>query len=220
MKIKTKDNFLDYIQSERSWRRQELTNIKALVHSSRNFSQNTIIRCAILLLYSHWEGYIKKVCEAFFRYLNFKSFKYTDLKINFIAIGVEKEFRTKLQHKQFNTYLESVKFILEDCSDKKFKINVETSIDTKSNLNTEVLDNLLNMIGIYTDHFNNHKSYIDNKLLKYRNAIAHGERTDNNPNYYVSLEDFNLLYDRINELTDHFESLIINYLESEGYKST
>ena len=86
-------------------------------------------------------------------------------------------------------------------------------------MNVEVLDELLNMLGINTDYFSNNILHIDNRLLKYRNAIAHGERTDNNPEFFVSSEDFDDLYEKVNELTDYFEDIIINYLETEGYKA-
>ena len=130
-----------------------------------------------------------------------------------------KEIAHNLSHKRFNSYLKSVKYILEDCNDKKFKINIESCVDTRSNLNVEVLDELLNMLGINTDYFSNNILHIDNRLLKYRNAIAHGERTDNNPEFFVSSEDFDDLYEKVNELTDYFEDIIINYLETEGYKA-
>lgn len=218
MKIRTKEQLLDFIQAERSWRRKELTNIKSLVHSSREVHNHTIIRSAVLLLYSHWEGYVKRVFEGFFYYLNFKSLKHKDLKINLIALSSSREMTHNLSHKRFSSYLKSVRYILEDCNEKKFKVNVNDCVDTKSNLNVEVMDELLSMLGIDTDYFSNNILHIDNRLLRYRNAIAHGERTDNNPNYFVSSEDFDDLYEKVNELTDSFESLILNHLETEGYK--
>ena len=218
MKIKSKEHLLDYIQAERSWRRKELTNIKSLVYSSREVHNHTIIRSAVLLLYSHWEGYVKKVFEGFFCYLNFKSLKHKDLKVNLIALSSSKEITHNLTHKKYSSYLKSVKFILEDCSEKTFKINVDDCVDTRSNLNVEVMNELLSMLGINTEYFSNNILHIDIRLLKYRNAIAHGERTDNNPEYFVSSNDFDDLYEKLNELTDSFETIIINYLETEGYK--
>ena len=78
MKIKSKDQFLDHIQEERAWRRKELTNITLMLQGARAAHSHTLVRSGILLLYSHWEGYVKKVCEAFFLYLNFKSLNYSE----------------------------------------------------------------------------------------------------------------------------------------------
>lgn len=218
MKIKSKDNFLDFIQSERAWRKKELTNIKYLIHGSRKSSSDVLIRSGVLLLYAHWEGYVKKVCEGFFYYLNFKGLKYSQLQTNFIALGVSEEFNWNFPQKKYSSYAKAVSFVLDRAKECKFNIDVSARVDTKSNLNYEVLLNLLNMLGIVCDHFKNNQHHIDNRLLKYRNAIAHGERTDNNPDLNITFDDFTDLDSRIGELMDHFETLVINHVELESYK--
>ena len=135
-----------------------------------------------------------------------------------MALGVSEEFNWNFPQKKFSSYSKTVSFVLDDSKGKKFNIDVSSRVDTKSNLNSEVLIDLLNMIGINTQHFENNKYHIDNRLIKFRNAIAHGERTDNNPELNVSTLEFDDLYHRINNLIDHFESLIINHLELESYK--
>lgn len=218
MKIKSKNCFLDFIQSERAWRKKELTNIKSLMHTSRKTNSEVLIRAGILLLYAHWEGYVKKVCEAFFYYLNSKGLKYSELKPNFIALGVSEEFNWNFPQKKYSSYSRAVSFVMERVNKCKFNIDVTARVDTKSNLNFEVLLDLINMLGINFEYFQNNQHHIDSRLLKYRNAIAHGERTDNNPDLYISYDDFIDLDSRINELTDHFETLVINHLELESYK--
>lgn len=218
MKIKSKTDFLDFIQSERAWRKKELTNIKYLIHASRKSNRDLLIRSGILLLYAHWEGYVKKVCEGFFHYLNFKGLKYNELQSNFIALGVSEEFNWNFPQKKYSSYAKAVSFVLDQAHERKFRIDVGARVDTKSNLNYEVLFDLLNMLGISCEHFENNQYHIDNRLLKYRNAIAHGERTDNNPDLNIAFEDFIDLDSRIGELIDHFETLVINHLELESYK--
>lgn len=219
MKIKSKECFLDVIQSERAWRRKELTNLGSLIHKSREVHNTTLVRAGILLLYSHWEGYIKKVCEAFFHYMNFKAHKYSDLKPNFIAMGIANDFNGNFPQKKFDSYMKSVSFIISDSDKRTFNVDVDSRVDTKSNLSTEVLVDLLNMVGIDTEHFTNNQQYIDSKLLKYRNAIAHGERTDNNPDLSIGEAEYLELYLRVNALLDHFESIICNHIELETYKA-
>ncbi|WP_263081533.1 MAE_28990/MAE_18760 family HEPN-like nuclease [Endozoicomonas sp. Mp262] len=219
MKIKSKNQFLDHIQKERAWRRKELTNVKSLIHGARASHSHTLIRSGILLLYSHWEGYVKKVCEAFFYYLNFKAIKYSELSNNLRALGIISEFDNNFPYKKFSSYLKSVNFVLTDCKNKRFKLDVEKNIDTQSNLNTEVLNELLDKVGVDSTYFSNHKFYIDNRLLKCRNAIAHGERTDNNQDLSLTNEEFYDLYAKVNSLMDHFENIVVNHLERESYKT-
>lgn len=218
MKIKSKEVFFDTIQKERAWRRKELSNLKGLIHQSRDSHNQTLLRAGVLLMYSHWEGYIKKVCEAFFHYMNFKGMKYCVLNDNFVALGIAEKFNGNFPQKKFNSYSASVNFVLNESKEEKFKIDVALRIDTKSNLNSEVLSELLGMVGVDDSHFISNKYHIDNRLLKYRNAIAHGERTENNPDLFFDIDEFNDLYSRINELTDFFENIVSNHLELESYK--
>lgn len=220
MKIKSKENFLDFIQSERAWRKKELTSIKSLIHGSRRSNTEVLIRSGVLLLYAHWEGYVKKVCEGFFCYMNFKGLKYSQLQPNFMALGVSEEFNWNFPQKKYSSYAKAVTFVLNKAQERNFNIDVSARVDTKSNLNYEVLLNLLNMLGVVYEHFENNQHHIDNRLLKYRNAIAHGERTDNNPDLNITFDDFTDLDSRIGELMDHFETLVINHVELESYKIT
>lgn len=219
MKIRSKEEFFDFIQEERAWRRKELTNCKSMIHGSRESHNQTVLRAGILLLYAHWEGYIKKVCEAFFSYINFKGLKYEQLKHNFLIVGFGDKFNSGLSLKRFASCAESVRFVLEDCKDKKFRIDVQSRVDTRSNLNSEVLVEMLEMLGIDAGHFISNKHHIDNRLLKYRNAIAHGERTEWNPELSVDVVGFNDLYERINDLVDVFENEVSNHVEMETYRA-
>lgn len=218
MKVRSKSQFLDLLQEERTWRRKELTNVKTLVFDSRAAFEHTITRAAVLLLYSHWEGYIKKITELFFCYLNSKGFKYSELALNFKSLGILGQFEGDFPYKQFSSYLKTVEFVTKECESVKFKLDIEKHIDTKSNLNTDVITDLASKLGIDSSVFIQNKYHIDSRLLKYRNAIAHGERTDNNPEYCITREMFYDLYEKINNIMDHFEVLIINHVEIESYK--
>ncbi len=218
MKVRTKNEFLDLIQEEKAWRGKELRNIKSLVRDSRNAFEHTVTRAALLLLYSHWEGYIKKITELFFHYLNFKGIKYSELSMNFKSLGILEQFDGDFPYKNFSSYLKTTEFITKDSENIKFNLNIAKHIDTKSNLNTDVIIDLTKKLGIDCSIFISNKHHIDSRLLKYRNAIAHGERTDNNPDYYITREQYYELYERINTLMDQFATLVMNHVELESYK--
>ena len=44
MKIRTEEEFQDYLDKETSWRKKELTAVKANIASSRKFAKNTALR--------------------------------------------------------------------------------------------------------------------------------------------------------------------------------
>lgn len=219
MKVRCKNDFQDAVQEDRAWRVKEMSNLKAMVYASREAYLHTHVRSGILLLYAHWEGHVKRVCEAFFMYMNFKSYNYTKLKENFLAFGILNQFDSDFPAKRFDSYLIAVNFITTGCSNQKFKVDVPKYVTTKNNLNIDVLNELMAKMGVDDNIFSNHQYYIDSRLLKLRNAIAHGDRTDNNDDLYLSKDDFFELFQKIDELMHHFGKLVIDYVENEAYMS-
>lgn len=220
MKIRSKTQLQDAIQNDKSWRIKELSNTKILIFNSRGAHEHTLIRAGILLLYSHWEGFIKKSTEFFFMYLNSAGLRYKDLNSNLISLGIYDQFESDFPHKQFKSYLIATKFITDGIFEQNFRLNIEKHIDTKSNLNSEVITELASKIGIDATPFLNEKFHIDSRLLKFRNSIAHGERTDNNVELQVTKELYFELHTKIQQLMDLFEDLLSNHYEMETYKVT
>ena len=138
--------------------------------------------------------------------------------MNFKSLGILEQFDGDFPYKNFSSYLKTTEFITKDSENIKFNLNIAKHIDTKSNLNTDVIIDLTKKLGIDCSIFISNKHHIDSRLLKYRNAIAHGERTDNNPDYYITREQYYELYERINTLMDQFATLVMNHVELESYK--
>jgi hypothetical protein len=74
-----------------------------------------------------------------------------------------------------------------DGGDRRFAHVNESLVNTKSNLNFEVLCDICRVCGTDTSIFTPHQNFIDVLLLKRRNSIAHGEDT------FVGVEDLNSL---------------------------
>lgn len=93
MKVRSIDELENIIAREYSWRRKELTNIKNLTLSSRNHIKETLLRSCLVLLYSHWEGFVKNISIAYCEYLNFQGLCYRDLKQNFHVCAIINEYQ-------------------------------------------------------------------------------------------------------------------------------
>lgn len=146
--------------------------------------------------------------------------KYSELTNNLKALGIYSQFEGQFPYNKFDSYLKVTNFVIYDCLQQSFNLDVTKHVDTRSNLNSEVLQELVTKVGIDNSFVEENKFHIDSRLLKYRNAIAHGERTDNNPDFNISKQDFYDLYDRVNICTDHFETLLLNHIEMETYKAS
>lgn len=60
MSLKTVENLSDKLDYEISWRRVELTNLKFNVENVNGATLGTNLRSSLVLLYAHWEGFVKK----------------------------------------------------------------------------------------------------------------------------------------------------------------
>ena len=91
-------------------------------------------------------------------------------------------------------------------------INWEQAIDTRSNLNSETLNEILCAVGLDNGYYMLKKPIIDEKLLANRNAIAHGERR---PEFEA--DDYATLHDDIIQLVERFRPDIENAAATNSY---
>lgn len=210
MKVRSLDELENIISKEYSWRRKELTNIKNLTLASRSHIKETLLKSSLTLLYSHWEGFIKKVSIAYCEYLNFQGLCYQDLVKNFHVCALINEFQGQYPPKNFK----SSYCIVTDESlrlSEKLNIDSEKYIDTQSNLNSGVLKELTQKLGVSYSAYELKENLIDERFLGLRNAISHGEYR------HIKEEDFVDLYEEITSLIDSFKNQICNSAIMKGY---
>ena len=203
MKVRSLDELENIISYEYSWRRKELTNIKNLTLSSRSHIKTTLLKSSLTLLYSHWEGFVKKVSIAYCEYLNFQGLCYQDLTKNFHVCALINEFQGQSPPKNFKSSFGIVTGQSLRLSEK-LKIDSERYIDTQSNLNSEVLKELTQKLGISYSAYELKENLIDERFLGLRNAISHGEYR------CIEEKDFVDLYEEIISLIDIFKNQISN----------
>jgi hypothetical protein len=157
----------------------------------------------VTLLYSHWEGFVKKVSIAYCEYLNFQGLCYQDLTKNFHVCALINEFEGQYPPKNFKS---SYSIVIGESLrlNEKLKIDSEKYIDTQSNLNSEVLKELTQKLGISYSVYELKENLIDEKFLGLRNAISHGEYRS------IEEEDFVDLYEEITSLISIFKNQISN----------
>ncbi|EEA86250.1 MAE_28990/MAE_18760 family HEPN-like nuclease [Peptacetobacter hiranonis] len=220
MKIKNLEDLQDKIDKDLAWRKKELTSIKSDVQMSNTkerSEQSRAIRAGITLLYAHWEGAIKNISEYYLIYVSSLKLKYSELKNNFLAITM----KTSLDKFEETNKATIHNKLIEDIyskKDEKSNIPCNNVINTKSNLNSKILDEIMALIGVDSSKYRLKNAIIDQRLLGNRNKIAHGERIEqlegiSNINEYIELHDI------ITNLINDFGEDIKNYAINEKYKS-
>ena len=98
--MQTKERIIDFIDSEHSWRRKELSAIRSNIATAKSSAKETALRAGIALLYAHWEGFVKNCAEAYLCYVSSLKLKYSELKDNFLAISMKAEINEMIQTKK------------------------------------------------------------------------------------------------------------------------
>lgn len=211
MNVKTTSLLIDYIENEKGWRTKELLNFRSRSLAIKGVDQVSMFKLGICLVYSHWEGFVKNAGSAFFTFLVKNGFKYKDLQDHYKVCAFLEYFEGQYPHKNFKSNLVIVKNQID--FNKSIQVDPTRFIDTKSNLKYEILEEILEKIGLDKAQFVLKAHFIDESLVRLRNAIAHGEfRT-------LSQKEFLDVYDETMVLIESFFTEIVNFIVQDGYKT-
>ncbi len=211
MEIKTNEALFDYIDTDLAWRKKELSSIRSSITLASNSVKPLYIRIGILFLYAHWQGYIKNVGSWYINYLKHLKLNYCDLKENLIALSLKSKIKECGQANKTEIHFEIVNILINELSTAAVFPHKD-GIDTTSNLNYEILSDILFTLGLDDSHYKLKENLINIKLLDSRNKIAHGER------YELNERDFFELYNKVLEMIDLFKVQIIDAVDNETYK--
>lgn len=210
MRLRTKEDFVDLIDREIVWRKKELSYLKGNIKTNSPYFK-THLRSGVVLLYAHWEGFVKNACELYLTYIKFQRLTYKELSENLIALSLKQNLSAFEQTNKSTIHCQIVDFLLNKL-DERAAIPNNNVIKTGSNLNSNILQEILTTVGIdYTD-YELKNNLLDSILLKNRNSIAHGE--------YVELNElnFNDLFDEIIWMMDDIKTKLTNSIVLESYK--
>lgn len=167
------DGFINSLENELILRKRELTNVKFYSSQEENeLKKESLLRNNVLIIYAHWEGFIKSSSIKYLKYICKRNITCQSLTINFKALHIKKISKRTTDRPEWERLLE----IAEQNFNNIFKVNAEYIIDTESNLKSEVLGKIIKTLNV--SEFKIDESIcqlLDDGLLSDRNAIAHGE---------------------------------------------
>jgi hypothetical protein len=170
---------------------------------------NCHIRSGIALIYAHWEGFVKAAGTAYLTYIASQRLTYSELANNFVAIATKRLLNDARESNKMIIYAKVVELFTSGLTDR---CNLPTEIETKSNLSSEVLKEIIYILGLDYGEYATKAKLIDETLLKSRNHIAHGK-------YLVmDLEEFTDLHRATINLMDLFSNQISNAASTKAYQ--
>jgi hypothetical protein len=173
----TDTELADQLDGDLTWRVKELSDLKSAIAKSDPTAKSVLLRSLVTMLYAHWEGHIKFCAAKYFEFMTLRKFRFSQLEGQFYV----NNFLAKLDalHNSRVSVSERCQLVAEimTSSKNRFSRINPTLVDTRANLNSEVLRDICLVCAVDFSHFESKATFIDILLLKRRNSIAHGEAT-------------------------------------------
>lgn len=67
------DEFQDFLYTDLAWRKKEISQLFMVLQTTD--TKEVVGKSMILLLYAHWEGFIKKSSKCYLKYVSDKNIK-------------------------------------------------------------------------------------------------------------------------------------------------
>jgi len=212
MTIRTLEDLSDKLDSELIWRKKELAELQALIQlrSSSASKRNVLLRSATVILYAHWEGFIKAAAVSYLEFVAMQRLRYDELSCNFIALAMKEKLNQAKETNKAVIFTEVADFFLTKLSERS-SVPYKNVIQTGSNLSSSILREITLSLGLDYSLYETREVFIDEKLLSRRNNIAHGE--------YLTLdnEDYSELHDKVLEMMEIFRNQINNCAAIKSY---
>jgi MAE_28990/MAE_18760-like HEPN len=214
MKVRTREDIEDLIAAELSWRKKELSILKLGIDKSVDKTRKLqpLIRSALLLLYAHWEGFVKLTGSAYAEYVNNKKLEFRELATPFQALAIRKQLKIPL--KEFRQeHLVAITDFVATKQNQRCPLAVDKAVIT-ANLDFNALKRIMRVLGLDVLPFQTKQFIIDDQLIHYRNNIAHGK--DLELDYYR----FTSLYREVIGFLQIFANQISNAVSNGAFKFT
>lgn len=222
------DSFINNLDEDLAWRKKEISDLVFIC--TKNESQ-VLVKSLLLMLYSHWEGYVKNSSKLYLNYVSDLTLRVSDLTLNFKTItmkGFIKEcynstdtlsLENEMKFIEKYTQNQHVKFILSPglARDKD-----KTLINTKDNLSPDVFANICKVIGMHEKTcITTKKRYFDEAFVARRNAISHGSKVLLSEGEEVDLDlaSVTVLKDIVMLIISSFQDDLKEYAIKEFYLS-
>lgn len=221
-------NILDSLLIEDlTWRKLEVSELITLAEMEE---KNVLLKSIILLLYAHWEGYVKKSSKTYLKYVSENRNIVSDLTDNFKYVALKGLSKEVYNSSNSLNLSNEIKFVLKleeintKTIDQILRIDLEnerekTIVETHDNLTPDVFKKIIDILGLtYLDGYELKKLHIDNKLVTYRNSIGHGNRKlSNNQDFQLEINKLKELKEIIFTIIENFREDIFQYAKEQYY---
>lgn len=202
------DRFVEEIVADIEWRISQMSSIKAIPviysFSANHKKQHFFI--SVPAVYALWEGFVKTSLTIYLSHLKKLRLKRDEIALNLLTHTIDEICKLNNPRQNFDTkkrIVEEIDAILTET------IELSTNVPTGANVNFDVISSLL--IRFCVEPLSGaYRAPLD-KLLTFRNKIAHGENA-----IRVEEKDLHAFIDLVENL---MLDVVINIEKSHGLAS-
>ncbi len=169
-----------------------------------------LMRQSVLGIYAAWEGFIKQSIAIYLQEINKDNLSYADLHESYLSYQTDNVARFKSPKTSHSTITKLSKSLYQMYLSK---VVFNTAVNTESNANLRVVNNILNKLQLKKIDEVHDRSL--NKLIRFRNSIAHGD--EGIPIAQSDLDSFTIL---VQYLASELIVAIIEGYENKVYASS
>jgi hypothetical protein len=211
MKVRSAEELTDLLADDLKARKREIFNMTAAVARARGHERAWLMRAGYTLLYAHLEGFIRTAGTAYLVFVRHQRHKFKELKPNFVAAALKTKIELFAEVKKSSVLTQVVKQLFET-ADEIAEFEWSGEIDCRSNLSSEVLNEITYLLGIDFAKYETRRQILDNSLLFNRNGIAHGELLQIDEASFAEARTF------VVDLLDDFRTDIENAAVTRAFK--
>ena len=208
MKIRSLSEFNDTLEESKAWRKKDILELKLQIEKQPKSS--ILAKSAIVIAYSHWEGYVRDSITAIIEYINARKVRYNDIRIEIIVF----QFLYELKHHMIHTNIDNIiELIRRINTSKRIFINSKTHIRKIKMLTWNEYKKIMQLLGLDIKSLETKQKFIDERLISTRNRIAHGEY-ENAVDHSLAIETLKLVIDII----EQHHAQVTEYISKKQYR--
>lgn len=200
--------YLDEIDQARQSRVRELSEMKFRFTTTPDDTPFLInSKTAIVLSYSHWEGFYNDCINAYIRFLKDGNYTVRSICWSMMA-GSLSAALARLKDRNHTTearsdFVDAIAASL-DCDFQSFDIS---TIAARSNLDFQKIVENFRILDFNPDRLNRYRNRINKELVGWRHSVAHGDTPDLSE---MNIENhINFTGEAMLELSDIFQEKIV-----------